>query len=227
PPTFHLLDAGVRLRPTPSTSQPALVEDLGRNAVLTAVDDTVVESDGHSWRHVKTAAGQIGYVAAEFLAAGAPPDPAPASPGELSMEPDHFFGFEGLKTAIEATATKYGADAEVLAGIVAQESTFHNYRVHQDGTGHGLIGLDDNGLLPNFEQWSGLSCGRGATAIIIPPQLQLDYCAMVLADYSRRLGGFFNAAAAWHRGEGHYQDSLGQNYQGLIRDHIGELFATA
>lgn len=90
-------------------------------------------------------------------------------------EPDHIFGFAALWPTIQVAAGTYSADAQVLAGIIQQESGFTNFRVHRDGTGHGLLGLDDNGLLPDFEKFSALSCGRGQNAISIPPKLQIEY----------------------------------------------------
>lgn len=73
----------------------------------------------------------------------------------------------------------------VLAAIAYQESSFRNYRVHLDGTGHGLIGLDDNGMLPDFESWSGLSIGRGPEAEMIPVGQQLNYLGFAIARYAK------------------------------------------
>ena len=125
---------------------------------------------------------------------------------------------------LESYARKYGADPKILAGIVMQESGFKNFGVHYDGTGHGLIGLDDNGLLPAFEKWSGLKIGRGANAKTIPPELQLEFLAKTIGEMSRQYGDGFDAARAWHRGPGGMNDSRGQHYEVLIRGHIGRLF---
>jgi hypothetical protein len=64
---YRLTEGGVRLRAAPGTSGPIRVEDLGAGTVVTAVDDQVVSGDGHQWRHVRTAGGTVGFVAAEFL----------------------------------------------------------------------------------------------------------------------------------------------------------------
>ncbi len=125
---------------------------------------------------------------------------------------------------IEKYAAKYGADPKVLAAIIQQESGFKNYGVHFDGTGHGLVGLDDNGLLPDFEKWSGKSFGRGAGAKTIPPELQVEYLAKTIGGMGEKYGSDFAAARAWHRGGGGMNDARGQHYEALIRGHIGKLF---
>jgi hypothetical protein len=216
---YRVTEAGVRLRREPGTALPPLIEDLGRGTVVIAVDNDVLEADGHRWRHVRAPDGQIGYVVAEYLAA------VGTDAGEaLSNDADQAFGFETLWPFIQASARKYGADPQVLAAMVAQESGFTNWRVHRDGTGHGLIGLDDNGLLPDFERWSGLSCGRGDNAISIPPGPQLNYCAKIVADLTRQYGSAYKAARVWHRGAGLWDDHLGALYESLIRGHVGRLF---
>jgi len=145
--------------------------------------------------------------------------------GGLSSEADHLFTLAELWPTIEAAGAEFGFDGQVLAGIVEQESGFRNWRVHRDGTGHGLLGLDDNGLLPAFERWSGLAVGRGLTAASIPIVPQLRYAAHALADYARRLGGPYAAARAWHRGERLMDDARGQQYEQLVRAHVSALFA--
>jgi hypothetical protein len=182
----------------------------------------------HAWRNVRTRSGTNGWVASTYLADVEPSDfadPAGGLGDGLSMEPDHQFTFAELWPVIEAATAEYGADPQVMAGVIEQESTRHNYRVHLDGTGHGLAGLDDHGLLPDFERWSGLAIGRGATAAIIPPGMQIAYLALTLAAYSARLGSPYQAARAWHRGESQWGDAAGDRYEALVRGHITRLFA--
>jgi hypothetical protein len=136
---------------------------------------------------------------------------------------DHAFTHRELRPHIEAAALLHGADARIVAALIAQESSFRNWRVHADGTGHGLIGLDDNGLLPEFERWSGLSCGRGADAISIPPLLQIEFCARTLGSYAARYGSALNAARVWHRGPSLWTDERGDFYEARIRERLDEL----
>lgn len=152
---------------------------------------------------------------------GAVPEPG----GPLPDDPDHLFSFAELWPTIKAAGDEFGFDPQVLAGIMKQESGFRNWRVHRDGTGHGLLGLDDNGMLPAFERWSGIAVGRGQNARSIPIVPQIRYAAFALADYARRLGGPYAASRAWHRGEGGMNDQLGRQYEQLIRAHVASLFA--
>jgi hypothetical protein len=62
-----LTDDGVRLRVRPGTTQPILIENLGRGTIVTSLSDQLVSANGHDWRNVQTAAGQEGWVANEFL----------------------------------------------------------------------------------------------------------------------------------------------------------------
>jgi LysM repeat protein len=147
---------------------------------------------------------------------------APA--GGLSAAAGRSFTFQELWPVIQAAANQHGADARVMAAIVRQESSFINHRVHRDGTGHGLIGLDDNGRLPEFERWSGLRVGRGRSAVVIPPERQLEFLAKTIADSTRRYGDSLSAAREWHRGHGSMNDRRGMQYQALIEDHLQALF---
>ena len=144
--------------------------------------------------------------------------------GELTSAQDHLFTFKELWPYISSAAEAYGADAQVLAAIILQESGWKNWRVHADGTGHGLLGLDDNGLLPDFERWSGLKVGRGASAAMIPPKAQIGYGAYQLRRYMDIYGGAYTAARVWHRGPGLYLDARGDNYEALMRSHVRTLF---
>ena len=166
--------------------------------------------------------GVDGWMWGELLSSGAA---GPAALPVLSEQADAVLGFHACLPWIESFAARYGADAQVLAGIVAQESDFVNVRVHHDGTGHGLIGLDDNGLLPFFEQWSGLSVGRDGHARSIPPALQLEYLARTIAALAQAHGGnFLIAARQWHTGAFGIWGVHGDNYEVLIRGHIARLF---
>jgi hypothetical protein len=216
---YRITDDQVRLRQQPGLAGQILAE-LDAGAIVAALEPSPVPADGYDWQHVRAPDGTVGWMATAFLA---PLAPEPTG-GALSNEPDHVFGFAELRPYVEAAATRYGADPQVVAGIIAQESSFTNWRVHRDGTGHGLIGLDDNGLLPDFERWSGLACGRGAGAICIPPVAQIDYLAKTIGELTRQYGSAYAAARVWHRGPGLWQDTLGDRYESLIRDHIQRLF---
>jgi hypothetical protein len=207
--------AGVNLRQAP---------DASARRVKTLAEGSVVQGEAYAWRRVRDADGAQGWVADAYLG---PADVAPHEPTdeqvELTDEPDYRFGFAALWPHIQTAAEAYGADAQLLAAIMAQESGFTNWRVHQDGTGHGLFGLDDNGLLPDFEQWSGLACGRGRSAISIPPKPQIAYCARTIAALTRQYGTAYDAARVWHRGPGLWRDKLGDRYEQLIRGHVAAL----
>ncbi|HZR97554.1 MAG TPA: LysM peptidoglycan-binding domain-containing protein [Chloroflexota bacterium] len=221
PPETHyrVTDDQVRLRREPGLAGQVLAE-MDADTLLVALEPATVPADGYDWQHVRALDGTVGWVATAFLA---PLTSAPSGV-PLSNEPDHAFSFAELAPCVEATAARYGADPRVVAGIIAQESGFTNWRVHRDGTGHGLIGLDDNGLLPDFERWAGLACGRGAGAICIPPALQIDYLAKTIGELTRQYGSPYAAARVWHRGPGLWQDAQGDLYESLIRGHIQRLF---
>jgi SH3-like domain-containing protein len=222
--------SGVRMRQRPGTGAdvPVLVQNLG-SSILTAVDDQLRSADGHQWRHVKTADDTTGWVADDLLRPAdgvviAGPDP---SDGNLSDDGDHQFSFGELRPTIEAMATKYGTDPQVVAGIIMQESGFKNYLVHFDGHGRGLVGLDDRYMLLDCEQWCGEKFVQGGQVIKpIPPALQIEFCARTIANYSGSCGGNpYNAARAWHRGLGGWQDEAGANYERLLRAHIARLYS--
>ncbi len=127
---------------------------------------------------------------------------------------------------IHKYADRYGVNPQIMGAIVAQESSFMNHGVHRDGTGHGLVGLDDNGLLPDFERWSGLNVGRGRRANTIAPEKQIEFLAKTLADFSEGLGGSeWGAVRAWHAGMRGRNRSNGVQYEALIRGRIPEIAA--
>ncbi len=141
----------------------------------------------------------------------------------LPQEADALIPRDLLWSHVQAAAT--AIDPRIVLGICYQESSFRNWRVHMDGTGAGLFGLDDGGLLPDFERWSGLQCGRGQNHIVIPPELQIRYACEQLGRYATQFGGdSYAAARAWHRGVGLMNDAHGQQYEALIRAHVQELF---
>lgn len=149
--------------------------------------------------------------------------PAPVGPTD---ELDHQFTLQELLPLMQQYGQQYGFPYQVIAAICYQESGFKNWQVHRDGTGYGLFGLDDNGLLPDFEQWAHIQVGRGAGHRPVSPTKQIEYAAYALSRYQQSLGDPILAAQAWHRGMGGYQDDLGQNYGQLIRAHISRLFPT-
>jgi soluble lytic murein transglycosylase-like protein len=128
---------------------------------------------------------------------------------------------------IHKYASQYGVDPQVMGAVVAQESSFINHGVHRDGTGHGLVGLDDNGLLRDFEKWSGTRVGRGQRANTIAPEKQIEFLAKTLARFTQKLGGDeWAAVRAWHAGMRGRNRSNGVAYEQLIRARIPQI-ATA
>lgn len=155
--------------------------------------------------------------------ASASPQTSRAAP-VLSQDRNAQLSLQSTWPYIQKYAQKYGADPKVLAAIIMQESGFKNYGVHFDGTGHGLVGLDDNGLLPDFEKFTGQKYGRGASAKTIPPEKQIEYLAKTIGAMGERYGSDFAAARAWHRGGGGMNDARGRHYEDLIRGHINKMF---
>lgn len=148
------------------------------------------------------------------------PRPLPALP----QTRDATIDASDLNPWIQQYADQYGVDPQIMGAVVAQESSFINHGVHRDGTGHGLVGLDDNGLLRDFEQWSGTTVGRGRGANTIAPEKQIEFLAKTLADYTDRLGGDeWAAVRAWHAGVGGRNRTNGVQYERLIRDRVLEI----
>lgn len=194
--------SGVRLRTAPFVDASIKIESIPLTSQIIQKDPV------GAWIHV-TIDGQDGWMAAKYV-----DDSDPTPPTE-----DVQYTLEELMPMFEDTFPP-----KVLAAICYQESTFINWRVHRDGTGHGLFGLDDNGLLPDFERRFNMTIGRGPTANIIPIQPQIEYTKSVLQFYSLKYGGPYAAARVWHRGESMYQDALGDIYEQKIRQHVQELF---
>ena len=162
----------------------------------------------------------------ESSTSGPTPGPTQIDPGgALPNVEDKQYTFEELWPAIQRFSAQYGADPKIVAGIVKQESTFKNWQVHRDGTGHGLIGLDDNGELPRFEKWSGIRVGRGRNAASIPPERQIEYLAKTIGELTAKHRSGWAAARAWHRGDyWAMNDAKGYRYESYIRQHVAELF---
>jgi len=152
--------------------------------------------------------------------------------GELNNEPNHTFAFNELYPTIQKFAAMYGTDPQILAAVVAQESSFTNHIVHNDGTGHGLIGLDDGGLKGDFENWvrttkgvPDYTVGSGADAISIRPEWQMEYLAKTIAELTNKYGGnIMLACREWHTGAGGIWTGEGVGYEQLIRQRQQELF---
>lgn len=180
----------------------------------------VTDIRGDYWQQRLISAGRV---PALNSANPAGPIPNPIS-GALSATPEHQFTLADLYPHMEAACAEFGFDPKVLAAICYQESGFRNWRVHHDGTGAGLFGFDDNGLLPDFERWSGLSVGRGYSHAIIPPEIQIRYASYQLKRYADHYGDVWAAARAWHRGGGLMNDTRGQQYEQTIRAHVRTLF---
>jgi soluble lytic murein transglycosylase-like protein len=142
----------------------------------------------------------------------------------LSQARDAELDPTALAPWIQKYAEQYGVDPQIIGAVVAQESSFINHAVHRDGTGHGLVGLDDNGLLPDFERWSGTNVGRGRRAATIAPEQQIEFLAKTLADFGERLGGDeWGAVRAWHAGFGGRNRANGVEYERLIRGRISQV----
>lgn len=145
--------------------------------------------------------------------------PRPAQP--LPQARNATVTLEQLTPWIDQYAAQYRVKPELMAAVIRQESSFINHTVHRDGTGHGLVGLDDNGLLPDFERWAHVRVGRGRAAHTIAPEKQIEFLAKTLADYTGRCGGDeWAAVRAWHAGMGGRDRANGVEYEALIRGHV-------
>lgn len=152
--------------------------------------------------------------------------------GALSVEADHRFTLQELWPYIQAMGVRHRFLPEIIAAMIYQESNFQNLRVHRDGTGHGLLGLDQNGLLQDFEPWAlphlGRGwLGRGADATVCPPEWQIEFAAWQLHRYVEAYADVradpIKAAQAWHASGGGRNSARGTHYGTLIRAHIKTL----
>lgn len=132
--------------------------------------------------------------------------------------------FQQMWPSIQRYAQQYGVNPQTVAAVIRQESSFRNLRVHNDGTGHGIAGLDDGGRRREFEQWSGLRIGPGRNANVVSVDKQVEFLSRTLAASTRRYGSENAAVREWHRGRGGMNDRLGYHYQALIERHRRELF---
>ncbi|MFO0597430.1 MAG: transglycosylase SLT domain-containing protein [Myxococcaceae bacterium] len=148
--------------------------------------------------------------------------PRPLNP--LPQARDASIDASTLAPWISQYAEKYGVDPQIVGAVIAQESSFINHGVHRDGHGHGLVGLDDNGLLPDFERWSGTRVGRGRHANTIAPEKQIEFLAKTLGDYTEKCGGDqWEAVRAWHAGFGGRNNNNGKEYERLVRGRFPEI----
>ncbi len=219
---------GLNLRDAPSTT--ANVLDLIRvGTLLQATGQASIDADGYRWLHVRTPGMLGGYVAGQYtrvMPFGA----------ELNPAPEATFSLEELWPAVQAASAYYGADAHVVMGICRQESwdpaaqQMRNWRVHADGTGHGLFGLDDSGGWQQLQSWLGVergSFGWGASAIVLPPGIQIEFTADLIARMTASYGDAYTATRVWHRGPTYGTDPddwRAANYEALIRGHVAKLF---
>lgn len=148
---------------------------------------------------------------------------APVAPRVERMGAEERARYEALRPSIERHAQTYGVDPVMVAALIRQESRFRNYRVHMDGTGHGLAGLDDNGLRREFERWSGLYIGPGRNANVVSADKQIEFVARRLAQSKNRYGSEGAAVREWHRGAGNMNDARGHAYERLLRGHRTEI----
>jgi len=196
--------------PDPATHV-AISLGVGSHRVWSAQDPCVAEVE----------IGTNPYWQEHLLSAGRHPQ-VPATP--LATTAELLFDLNTIYPVIGLYAGLYGVDPRIVAAVAYQESGFRNFQVHADGTGHGLFGLDDGGELVNFERWCGSTFGRGATAGMMPPVLQVEFVCAWFADAQVRYGDALTACQAWHRGPTLWPDAAGQNYRALIEAHVQTLF---
>jgi hypothetical protein len=211
--------------PTTFVVGPGIAQAMTQDGTTPASDEVYVHGNRpeSEWSEAMGRNGKIyRWVPATNRTYRSSPGAAAGLPNE---PPNRAFTFDELWPHIRTAGDTYAANPQVLTGIIYQESGFKNWLVHADGTGHGLIGLDDNGLLPDFERWSGYPVGRGSNARSIPPELQLTYLAKEIATMARNRGGDAMAACReWHRGASKMNDPQGFHYQELIQAHIRRFF---
>lgn len=120
----------------------------------------------------------------------------------LNRTADHHFTYSDLRATIAAAARAHGVSADIIAGIIAQESSFTNLLVHEDEHGIGLCGLDPRGELANYYRWAGAPIPSvDAPRTALTPELQIEFLALRLSELRTDNGGdIWGAVAAWHTG---------------------------
>ncbi|MGA9521686.1 MAG: hypothetical protein WBV82_09490 [Myxococcaceae bacterium] len=168
---------------------------------------------------------------------------------DLSTAKDATFNWAQMKPEVTKYAKAHGVDPHLLAAVMLQESgidqknpTWKNWKVHHDGTGHGLIGLDDAGKLPEFEKWLHDSnkvdyLPKLKNADAIKPEWQIEYLAKELATSQKKYGQM-GAAILWHTGNPKAmeptdpskdnwklskQKKAAKDYTGYIQQHMATL----
>lgn len=139
-PTFRVAAAGLRLRSGPDTSAQILIADLGQGSIVTAVDDQVVDQDGNSWRHIRSANGTVGWAAAGYLepigGEAAAPAPPPEPPKQFRVTTDALRLREQPSLSSTTLATLPGGAVVTEVDdneVTADEIEWHHVRA-EDGT---------------------------------------------------------------------------------------------
>jgi cell wall-associated NlpC family hydrolase len=101
---YSVVADGVRMRAEPSTSATILVDNLGLGAIVTALSDQLTTADGHDWRNVQSADGQVGWVASELLT-------------ELSDQDQDSGGLGGNIGGVAGARARLLATAAIRKGI--------------------------------------------------------------------------------------------------------------
>src|SRR5262249_2388464 len=121
---YQVTHQDVNLREGPGLGG-AVLAVLDQGAPVLGLDAPPGAAVGHEWRQGGLAGGQVGWVAAEFLAPASGSAPTGGLDGTgLPNDPDHQFSFAELWPAIAAAAVRYGTDGRIVAAIVQQESGF-------------------------------------------------------------------------------------------------------
>ncbi|MGA9522413.1 MAG: hypothetical protein WBV82_13170 [Myxococcaceae bacterium] len=130
---------------------------------------------------------------------------------DRSLDPiaNKAYTYGELKPYIDASAKKYGVDPYLIAGMLKKESTFTNWIHHKNPQAHGLIGVTENGMLPEFEAFASqqlgkkVTYGKGTNAKPLHPDLQIEFLAKKLDEIKKKHGlqSHQQAAGAWYLGD--------------------------